>query len=54
MSQAFSHIRSVVDIDGDGEPEVLFGEDDSTDLVDLKGESHDSIQTPFYSWGCGC
>jgi hypothetical protein len=54
MRYAYSTIRSVVDIDADGQPELLLGEGESTDLVDLKNENHGSISMPYYTWGCGC
>lgn len=54
LEYAGYNIRSVVDIDGDGQPELLVGAGESTDLVDLAGESHESISRPYYTWGCGC
>jgi hypothetical protein len=54
LDHAFSTIRGVVDIDGDGEPELLLGEGDATELVDLTGESRDSISIDYHSYGCGC
>jgi hypothetical protein len=54
LSRAGYRFRSIIDIDGDGQPELVLGEGDSTDLVDLEDETHESISRPYYTWGCGC
>lgn len=48
-------IEEVVDLDGDGQPElILGGGDSSTELVDLANTRHDSISVPQHHHGCGC
>lgn len=48
-------IEQVIDVDGDGQPELLMAsEDDSTELVDLAGSGQQAIYIPHVSYGCGC
>lgn len=47
-------ISDVVDLDGDGQPELVLGEGSSSELVDLKNTYHDSIDVSFHYSGCGC
>jgi hypothetical protein len=54
LDYAGQTIDTVLDVDGDGQPELLLGGGDSVDLVDLKNTGHDSISVHYYSWGCGC
>lgn len=54
LEYAGQTIDSVIDVDGDGQPELLLGGGDSVDFVDLKSTSHDSISVSYYSYGCGC
>ncbi|MDQ3334426.1 MAG: hypothetical protein M4D80_04630 [Myxococcota bacterium] len=52
----FAHgdISQVVDVDGDGQPELVMGGGASSELVDLANGHHDSIYVPSHSHGCGC
>lgn len=50
----YDTIAGVVDIDGDGQPELLLGEGNRAELVDLANERHESIRVPHRSYGCGC
>jgi hypothetical protein len=52
----FAHddISQVVDLDGDGQPELIMNDGVSTTLVDLANEYHESIHVPNHSHGCGC
>jgi hypothetical protein len=50
----YDSIQEVVDIDGDGQPELLMGDLDRTELVDLKNTMHDSISVPSRDFTCGC
>ena len=52
----FGHddIAEVVDVDGDGQPELLLGDGNHAELVDLANERHESISVPYRSFGCGC
>lgn len=54
LEYAGQTIDSVIDVDGDGQPELLLGGGDSVDLVDLKNTGHDSISVSYHSYGCGC
>lgn len=56
LDYAHSTLRDVVDIDGDGQPEMMFGDDDaSTTVVDLANRTADSIYVNSYAHeGCGC
>lgn len=46
-------ISEILDLDGDGQPELLLGEGD-TALVDLTNQAQQSIYIPYHSYGCGC
>jgi hypothetical protein len=47
-------ILQVVDLDDDGEVEVIVGADDSSELVDMTNTTQRSISVPYHSYGCGC
>ncbi len=47
-------IAHVVDLDGDGQPELVLGDGDRAELVDLANNRHDSIDVPEHHYGCGC
>jgi hypothetical protein len=47
-------IKDVVDLDGDGQPELVIGTGSSATLYDLANKDHASITVPFHSYGCGC
>jgi hypothetical protein len=49
-----SDIQDVVDIDGDGQPELVVGEGDSSQLVDLTNAMLDTISVSSHDYGCGC
>lgn len=53
---SFGHdtLAGAVDLDGDGQPELLLGEGNRTELVDLANEHHGSIGVEYRSYGCGC
>jgi hypothetical protein len=48
------YISEVVDVDGDGQPELVLGEGNSAELVDLANGRHASIDVEYRSYGCGC
>jgi hypothetical protein len=50
----YETVRGVVDLDGDGQPELLLGDGDTTELVDLANERHASISVEHHFYGCGC
>jgi hypothetical protein len=50
----YDTIAGVVDFDGDGQPELLLGDGNRAELVDLANERHESIHVPYHSYGCGC
>ena len=54
LGYALEDIEQVVDLDGDGQPELLTARDGDLSLVDLAGESHDAIGVPERYDGCGC
>ena len=54
LDYGYDTLRDVIDLDGDGQPELLFGDGDRTTLVDLANEHHDSISVPVHHYGCGC
>ncbi|MEO8698978.1 MAG: hypothetical protein ABI867_03010 [Kofleriaceae bacterium] len=54
LPYGLTDVEDVVDLDGDGQPELVMGEGTSLDLVDLTGEGHASISVPVHSYGCGC
>jgi hypothetical protein len=54
LDYAGQTLDTVIDVDGDGQPELLVGGGDNMDLVDLKNTNHDSISVTYHSWGCGC
>ncbi len=47
-------IRQVVDVDDDGEVELVIDSYNGTDLVDLMNTTQRSLSVPFHSYGCGC
>lgn len=51
---AADSIRQVVDIDDDGEVEVVVDSYNGTDLVDMTNTTHASMSVPYHSYGCGC
>ena len=51
----YDNIAGVVDVDGDGQPELMLGGGGtSAELVDLANERHGSISVEYRSYGCGC
>ncbi|HSK05783.1 MAG TPA: hypothetical protein VK932_31255 [Kofleriaceae bacterium] len=50
----YDDIAEVVDIDGDGQPELMLGGGNDAELVDLANGRHDSISVEHRSFGCGC
>lgn len=48
------NIMEVVDVDGDGQPELVLGNGNRAELVDLANESHESIYVEYRYYGCGC
>lgn len=54
LDYGYDTIRDVVDLDGDGQPELLLGGGDRSTLVDLANQHHDSISVPENHYGCGC
>jgi hypothetical protein len=54
LSYGSETISSAVDVDGDGQPELVMGTGSAATLIDLKGESAASISVPYLYEGCGC
>lgn len=57
LPYANQQVTSVVDVDGDGQPELLIAGTDggvTSELVDLTQEVHDTISIQHFWWGCGC
>jgi hypothetical protein len=54
LEYAQREVHEVVDLDGDGQPELVMGDAEDLELVDLAGESHSSISVPYHHYGCGC
>ncbi|MDX2093752.1 MAG: hypothetical protein SFX73_38295 [Kofleriaceae bacterium] len=54
LDYAGETLQEVVDLDGDGQPELVFGSGGSATLVDLANKEHASIAVPFHTYGCGC
>ncbi len=57
LARGENEVRDVVDLDGDGEPELVMGYEgsDTTMLVDLADETHAAMSGPAYAHeGCGC
>jgi hypothetical protein len=50
----YDDIAGVVDVDGDGQPELLLGDGTRAELVDLANEHHGAIRVEHRSYGCGC
>jgi hypothetical protein len=50
----YDDIAEVVDVDGDGQPELVLGNGTRAELVDLANETHGSIYVEYRSFGCGC
>jgi hypothetical protein len=50
----YDDITGVVDVDGDGQPELTLGGGNRTELVDLANERHGSISVEYRHYGCGC
>jgi hypothetical protein len=51
---AFDHIHELVDLDGDGQPELILGGGTHAQVVDLANTHHASISVPHHYYGCGC
>lgn len=47
-------VVSVVDIDADGQPEILIEGPEGIDVVDVNNAVLDSISIQYFTWGCGC
>lgn len=54
LEDGLSDIQEVIDLDGDGQPELIVGDGSSSSLMDLAGEYHTSIAVPSYDHTCGC
>ncbi|MBA3820959.1 MAG: hypothetical protein H0X17_18880, partial [Deltaproteobacteria bacterium] len=54
LGNAVDEIQELVDLDGDGQPELLMAAGSSSWLLDLTGEQRTSISVPSYDEGCGC
>lgn len=54
LEYGYDDITEVVDVDGDGQPELLLGGGTSAELVDLANTRHESIRVEHRSYGCGC
>ncbi len=54
LNFGYQDIGEVVDLDGDGQPELILGGGDDAELVDLANEQHASIYVPERHYGCGC
>lgn len=54
LSFGSAMIHEVVDLDGDGQPEIILGGGDHAELVDLADEQHVAIDVAERSYGCGC
>jgi hypothetical protein len=57
VDDGFDHasgISEVVEVDGHGQPELMLGEGNSAELVDLANGRHESISVDFRYTGCGC
>lgn len=50
----YDNIAGAVDVDGDGQLELLLGDGTRAELVDLANEHHGSISVEYRSFGCGC
>ncbi|HWO20571.1 MAG TPA: hypothetical protein VNO30_17495 [Kofleriaceae bacterium] len=50
----YDDIAEVVDVDGDGQPELVLGGGNSAELVDLANKHYDSISVEHRYYGCGC
>ncbi|MBA3392519.1 MAG: hypothetical protein H0T89_07745 [Deltaproteobacteria bacterium] len=54
LEDGISEIQEVIDLDGDGQPELIVGDGNSSSLMDLAGEYHTSIAVASYDHTCGC
>lgn len=54
LAYAHATIDQVVDLDGDGQPELVLADGDHAQLVDLNNTTHVSIDVPYHQGGCGC
>ena len=55
LSFGYESIAEVVDVDGDGQPELMLGDGTSSaELVDLADQRHESISVEHRYYGCGC
>lgn len=54
LEYGYDDIAEVVDIDGDGQPELVLGGGTDAELVDLANTHHESIGVEHRSYGCGC
>lgn len=50
LSIGYADIKQIVDLDGDGQPELL----GDNAVYDLASHTHDSIYVDSYYYGCGC
>jgi hypothetical protein len=51
---AADSIRQVVDVDDDGEVEIVVDSYNGTDLVDMMNTTQRSLSVSYHSYGCGC
>jgi hypothetical protein len=54
LEYGYEDIAGVVDVDGDGQPELVLGGGSSAELVGLANDRHESIGVEYRSYGCGC
>jgi hypothetical protein len=54
LEYGYDNITEVVDVDGDGQPELMLGGGNDVELVDLANKHHESISVAQRSYGCGC
>lgn len=50
----YDTLAGVMDVDGDGQPELMLGEGNGAELVDLANQRHASIGVEYRYTGCGC
>lgn len=54
LEYGYETLAGVVDVDGDGQPELMLGSGNHTSLADLANERHESIGVEYRYYGCGC